>query len=50
MAELFICEKLAVTVRLARFVSVVPKFMVPDRVTVPVSKSITLVFPLFDKT
>ena len=50
MVERFICDVLAVTVRLARFVSVVPKLIgvAPEIVVVPVLKLIVLEFPLFE--
>ena len=52
MVERFICDVLAVTVRLARFVSVVPKLIgvAPEIVVVPVLKLIVLEFPLSDKS
>ena len=50
VAEQFICDVLAVTVKFARLVSVVPRFIGvdADNVVVPVLKLIVLEFPLSD--
>lgn len=48
--EQLICDVLAVTVRLARFVSVVPKLIavLPDKETVPEPKLMVQEFPLLE--
>lgn len=50
VAEQFICDVLAVTVKFARLVSVVPRFIGvdADNVVVPVPKLTVLEFPLSD--